>query len=218
MNKLVIALTIGITSTSVFAADDYQSLQIQSGNPPPMSGQSQQNQNYSQPNQNYSQQNPYSIAAGYAGSKIGSDEFGGDEQFTGFFINGSYHSGQASTWLEYANQEAEGLNFNEVSTGIQYKLAENNGVYAAIGAGVGFAWLRESDDDVSVDLNYITIPINLELGAKVTPIVSGFLNLGYKWFINQTSQACVGNTCGTGSDPSLNVDGVTYKAGLRFSF
>lgn len=212
MKKLVIALTIGITSTSVFATDEYQSLQLQRGNPPPMSGQSQQNQ-YS------SQQNQYSLAVGYAGSKIGSNELGGDEQFNGFFINGAYSLGLASTWLEYANQQAaEGISFNEISTGLQYKLAENNGIYAAVGAGVGWAWLKESNGFASLDLNYLTVPINLEIGAKATPNISGFLNLGYKWFINQTSQACSGSICGTGSDPSLNVDGVTYKAGLRFSF
>ena len=181
-----------------------------------------QNQSYSQ-NSNMSEQ--FSLAAGYAGSKIGSDEFGGDERFNGAFLNASTAlDAKVSLYTEYAYQEASDIDFNELSIGMLYRAFENNSAYAALGFGVGYAWLDESAYNInngvntSVELEYVTLPVNFEFGYKINPSVDLFGNVGYKWFFNRDAEACIGGACVSGNSSDLNIDGVTYKAGLRYNF
>lgn len=228
MKKSLFALMLGVFATSTFANDWRQLPTYQ--NPPEMGEatkavpQSTITKRYGYSN-NQDEIGQYSVALGYMGSKIGSNDLGGDENFNGFFINGDYDFyPKLSAWLEYAYQDASDMDFNQVSIGLKYKLYEDEQIYSTASAGVGYAWLKESGYDsdyginASLDLRYVTLPIALEVGYKINPNFSVLANVGYEWLFNQDSEACVNSYCASGSDSELDVDGVTYKVGLRYNF
>lgn len=221
MKKLLAIGTLSLIS-SLAMAD--RAIILQPGEPLPMGAKADNVQNRSTYNSSYAP-TQFSLAGGYAGSKIGSNEFGGDEKFNGFFLNASTSvANKTSVYAEYAYQEASGADFDEVSIGMQYKVLEDSHTYAAIGGGVGYASLDESGyiPDLglngSVELNYVTLPVHFEFGYKANQNLDVFGNVGYKWFFNRDSEACIGNTCVSGSSSDLDIDGVTYKAGLRYNF
>jgi hypothetical protein len=174
---------------------------------------------------NYNGASGYSVAFGYAGSKIGSNNLGGDEEFNGFFLNGTADlNSRLSMYAEYQYQDASDMDFNEVAVGMQYQLMESGNAYTSAGIGLGYAWLDESgyvpdlDANVNLNLEYITLPINFEVGYKMSPNLNVFANFGYKWFFNNDAEVCSGGICVSGDSSDLDVDGVTYKAGLRYNF
>ena len=216
MKKLLAITTLSLISSLALAA---KPIVLQSGEPLPLDAKIDNPQQSHYQTQGSSTLNNFSLAAGYAGSKIGSNEFGGDERFNGFFLNASTAvDPKVNAYAEYAYQDASDLDFSEFSVGLQYKILEDAKTYASLGLGVGYAWLDESADSVSVELNYVTLPVNFELGYKIDQNVDVFGNVGYKWFFNRDSEACIGNTCVSGSSSDLDIDGVTYKAGLRYNF
>lgn len=216
MKKLLAITTLSLISSLALAA---KPIVLQSGEPLPLDAKIDNPQQSHYQTQGSSTLNNFSLAAGYAGSKIGSNEFGGDERFNGFFLNASTAiDPKVNTYAEYAYQDASDLDFSEFSVGLQYKILEDRNTYASLGLGVGYAWLDESADNASVELNYVTLPVNFELGYKIDQNVDVFGNVGYKWFFNRDSEACIGNTCVSGSSSDLDIDGVTYKAGLRYNF
>ena len=216
MKKLLAITTLSLISSLALAA---KPIVLQSGEPLPLDAKIDNPQQSHYQTQGPSNFNNFSVAAGYAGSKIGSNEFGGDERFNGFFLNASTAvDTKVNAYAEYAYQDASDLDFSEFSVGLQYKILEDAKTYASLGLGVGYAWLDESADSVSVELNYVTLPVNFELGYKIDQNVDVFGNVGYKWFFNRDSEACIGNTCVSGSSSDLDIDGVTYKAGLRYNF
>lgn len=227
MKNIVLTLAFGVISSTVFA-NDWRQLPTYT-NPPEMGGsvkadtQSPSNRSWSEGNQNGTGQ--YSVSLGYMGSKIGSNDLGGDEKFNGFFINGDYEFyPKLSAWLEYAYQDASDIDFNQVSIGLKYNLYEDEKIYSSASAGVGYAWLKESaydseyDLNGSLDLRYVTLPIAFEVGYKLNPNFSVFGNVGYEWLFNNDSEACIESYCASGSDSELDVDGVTYKVGLKYNF
>ncbi|MCU4589086.1 porin family protein [Acinetobacter ursingii] len=226
MIKKYLLLTLGVLTTSVFA-NDWRQLPTNQ-NPPEMGEPTKAVQVSSS---RYGDSNPqsvsglYSITAGYMGSKIGSNDLGGDEKFNGLFINGDYNFyPNLSAWLEYAYQDASDMDFNQVSLGLKYKLYDDEKIYSSVSGGVGYAWLKESGYDsdyginASLDLRYVTLPIAVEFGYKINPNISVLANVGYEWLFNQDSEACVNSYCASGSDSELDVDGVIYKLGLKYSF
>ena len=216
MKKLLAITTLSLISSLALAA---KPIVLQSGEPLPLDAKIDNPQQSHYQTQGSSTLNNFSLAAGYAGSKIGSNEFGGDERFNGFFLNASTAvDPKVNAYAEYAYQDASDLDFSEFSVGLQYKILEDTKTYASLGLGVGYAWLDESADNASVELNYVTLPVNFELGYKIDQNVDVFGNVGYKWFFNRDSEACIGNTCVSGSSSDLDIDGVTYKAGLRYNF
>ena len=216
MKQLLLITALSLISSLSLAA---KPIVLQPGEPLPLDAKIANAQQNPYESHNTNTLNNFSLAAGYAGSKIGSSEFGGDERFNGFFLNASTEvDPKINVYAEYAYQEASGSDFSEVSIGVQYKVLEDNNTYAAIGGGVGYAWLDESAEGVSLELNYVTLPINFELGYKINPNVDVFGNVGYKWFFNRDSEACIGNTCVSGSSSDLDIDGATYKVGLRYNF
>lgn len=170
--------------------------------------------------------NGLTVAFGYAGAKIGSDEIGGDEKFNGFFLNASTDVvPNMSVWAEYAYQTASDLDLNGFDVGVQYKLFEDAQIYSSAGIGLGYLWIDgkgyDSDLDIKakLDLSYFTLPINVEVGYKVVPNASIFANLGYKWYFNQDGKVCMNEYCASAENVSdLDMDGVTYKVGLRYKF
>ena len=216
MKKLLAIGTLSLISSLAMAA---KPIVLQSGEPLPLDAKIDNPQQSHYQTQGSGTLNNFSLAAGYAGSKIGSNEFGGDERFNGFFLNASTAvDPKVNAYAEYAYQDASDLDFSEFSVGLQYIILEDRNTYASLGLGVGYAWLDESADNVSVELNYVTLPVNFELGYKIDQNVDVFGNVGYKWFFNRDSEACIGNTCVSGSSSDLDIDGVTYKAGLRYNF
>ena len=216
MKKLLAITTLSLISSLAMAA---KPIVLQSGEPLPLDAKIDNPQQSHYQTQGSGTLNNFSLAAGYAGSKIGSNEFGGDERFNGFFLNASTAvDPKVNAYAEYAYQDASDLDFSEFSVGLQYKILEDRNTYASLGLGVGYAWLDESADNVSVELNYVTLPVNFELGYKIDQNVDVFGNVGYKWFFNRDSEACIGNTCVSGSSSDLDIDGVTYKAGIRYNF
>lgn len=216
MKQLLVITTLSLISSLSLAA---KPIVLQPGEPLPLDAKIANAQQNPYESHNTNALNNLSLAAGYAGSKIGSNEFGGDERFNGFFLNASTSiDPKANIFAEYAYQEASDMDFSELSIGLQYKILEDNQTYASLGFGVGYAWLDESVEGASVELKYVTLPVNFELGYKINPNVDVFGNVGYKWFFNRDAEACIGNTCASGSSSDLDIDGVTYKAGLRYNF
>ena len=218
MKKLILAGIIGVVST--FAAAD-KPLMLSNG-APVVIGTSP---NYVHP-ENESQSgrtSPFSVGFGYAGSKLGSDDFLGTESFDGVFVNAAYQTHpKASIWAEYIFQSSE-VDYNHFSVGYKYKFLENEKLYSAASLGLGYAWLDESETvpgigKLNVELEYFTIPAALEVGYKVSPQVDMFGSFGYQWLFNEDAKVCLNGECLSGSSDELDLNGVTYKAGLRYNF
>lgn len=84
-------------------------------------------------------------------------------------------------------------------------------------------WLDESETDpdfgrVSVELEYFTIPAALEVGYKIFPQVDMFGAFGYQWMFNRDAKVCFDSDCVSGNADELDLNGVTYKAGIRYNF
>ncbi|WP_180084889.1 hypothetical protein [Acinetobacter sp. YH12145] len=221
MKKLLAIGTLSLISSLATAEN---AIVLQSGEPLPLGASANTVQNRSSTNNSYLPSGGY-VSAGYAGSKIGSSEFGGDERFNGFFLNaGTYVAPKTSLYMEYAFQDASEMDFSEVILGLNYKFLENDKNYASVGGGIGYAWLDEKaydpyyDMNVSLELNYLTLPLYLEVGHQLNANFEIFGNLGYKWFFNRDSEACIDGLCVSGNSSDLDIDGMTYKAGLRYNF
>ena len=165
----------------------------------------------------------FSLAFGYAGSKIGSDSFFGTESFDGLFINGEYQSHPtASLWAEYKFQSSD-IDYHQVAVGIKNKFLENEKLYSAASVGLGMSWLDESETDaelgrLDLELDYFTIPVTLEVGYKVAPQADLFGSFGYQWMFNRDAKLCVNGECLSGKSDDLDLNGVTYQFGFRYYF
>lgn len=180
----------------------------------------------------------YSISGGFSGSKIGSSDLGGDAKFKGFFLEGAYNIDEnLNVWGKYSYQKYNDweIKLNEISFGVGYKFLEQDNFYALSKIGVGYAWTDQSEYwdelDTTVDskFKYVTLPIELELGYRFTPNVSVFGGVGYKWLFNQDLKLCAEGECVSVNDSiikdefgidksDLDIDGYTYKLGLRYNF
>ncbi|MGB9190324.1 MULTISPECIES: hypothetical protein [unclassified Acinetobacter] len=218
MKKLVLALAVGVVS-NITLADT--SLMLNKG-APAIIGTSP-NYVHTESESQSNSTGPFSVAFGYAGSKLGSDEFLGTESFDGVFINATYQSHpKASIWAEYIFQSSE-ADYNHFSIGYKYKFLENEKLYSAASLGLGYGWLDEKESvsglgDVKLELEYFTIPAALEVGYKVSPKIDVFGSFGYQWLFNNDAKVCLNGECLFGSGDELDLNGVTYKTGLRYNF
>jgi hypothetical protein len=153
---------------------------------------------------------------GYAGSKIGSNDMGGDEKFNGVDLGISGVRGNLIGGFGYTYQGGDDLNYSEIYSKLGYKLFNQNNSYGVASIGVGYAWA--SADDYDIDLEYITMPIEMEIGYQVQPNLAFYGAVGYKWLWNTDVSVCYMGICGSDSGSDYDVDGVTYKAGLRYNF
>ena len=224
MKRILTTLLTGALSTFTMASVwQEQQLSVQRAEPAPMGEPVVVVEEQSGP---LSTLNGLTVAFGYAGAKIGSDEIGGDEKFNGFFLNASTEvAPNMSVWAEYAYQTASDIDLNGFDVGVQYKLFEDAQIYSSAGIGIGYLWMdakgydADLDVDAKLDLSYFALPINVELGYKVVPNASVFANLGYKWYFNQDGKVCINGYCASAENVSdLDMDGVTYKVGLRYNF
>lgn len=218
MRKLILAGVVGVASTVALAN---QPLQLNRGAPQAMGN----NPLYVHNDDSFKTDAApkYSIALGYAGSKLGSDEFLGTESFDGLFVNAEYQSHPTtSIWAEYKFQSSD-VDYNQVAVGLKNKFLEDNKLYSAASIGIGMSWLDESETDfdlgrVKVELDYFTIPVALEVGYKITPQVDMFGAFGYQWMFNRDAKLCVDGDCISGNSDDLDLNGVTYNAGVRYKF
>ncbi|WP_168416391.1 hypothetical protein [Acinetobacter indicus] len=218
MKKLILALAIGVISTAAVAE---KPLTFSKGSPAVI-GTSPDYVHHESSSQ-INNTNQFSIALGYAGSKLGSDEFLGTESFDGLFVNAAYQvHPKANLWAEYMFQSSD-IDYNQFAFGYKYKFLESAKLYSAASLGLGYSWLDESETDpdfgrVSVELEYFTIPAALEVGYKVSPQVDMFGAFGYQWMFNRDAKVCFEGECVAGNADELDLNGVTYKAGIRYHF
>lgn len=159
-----------------------------------------------------------SVFAEYYGSKVGGDDFDHDEKLNGI------GTGITFTALDTFNTTL-GINFQknsewkstEINVKGGYKFYNHNNTYANATLGVGYAWFKA--DDYDVKLRYLTLPVEFELGHYFQKDIAGYIGLGYKWlYIENMKDVCTGYFCSTEASDALDMDGITYKAGVRYNF
>ena len=189
MKNTLLALTIAAASSATFANSP---LPVKYGQPAPLGAPVQASQSHT----TYSPLKNVSLNGGYTGSMI--DEGDVKLRFKGWELGATY----------FLNEKGGVYNFYD----------EKN-VYINGTAGLGYAWVDGSSEGDSVDLEYLTIPVGVEVGYKFTPNFALYGGLGYKWLYNQQAEACLDGECyDAGKLSELDVNGTTYRAGLRYNF
>ncbi|RKG37876.1 outer membrane beta-barrel protein [Acinetobacter sp. WCHAc060007] len=210
MKKLLAIGTLSLISSLALAN---KPLVVQYGEPEPMAEQQAQNDYV----QTSSPLNNISLNAGYVGGMIDKDDF--KLRLKGFELGGTYSLNEKFGIFAKYEQQKDDLKLKEFSAGAVYNFYERNNVYITGSAGLGYSWVDGKDDGDKVELEYLTLPIGLELGYKFTPSVAVYGGLGYKWMYNQDSEVCFGGVCyDAGNLSELDVNGTTYRAGFRYTF
>jgi hypothetical protein len=159
-----------------------------------------------------------SIFAEYYGSRLKSDEVDGHENLNGL------GTGVTFTALDTLSSTF-GLNYQknadwkstEINVKGGYTFYGNNNSYANASIGVGYAWLKA--DDYDVKLRYVTLPIEFELGHYIQSNIAAYVGLGYKWlYIENYKDVCTSYFCDSTAADVLDMDGMTYKVGMRYLF
>lgn len=236
MKKLVL---IGVLSAASTLSNADQPLVIQQGQPVQMQGIQTpvaETQYYApmQPTRYRDEVNPnHSVFAEYS-SYEADLEWGDKVKLDGFAL-GISSSPLRSGWygkFEYMQDDSLDADYYEFAFGGQLNLFSYNGLYALATAGLGFAVADSSE--LYNTVNFVTLPIGLELGYSVIPELSLYGGVGYKWLWDTTSSTTcwdgtTSNSTGSGTCSSHggiayyndyvgDNDGVTYKAGLRYNF
>ncbi|ENU24819.1 hypothetical protein F993_01067 [Acinetobacter proteolyticus] len=159
-----------------------------------------------------------SIFAEYYGSRLKSDEVDGHENLNGL------GTGVTFTALDTLSSTF-GLNYQknadwkstEINVKGGYTFYGHNNSYANASIGVGYAWLKA--DDYDVKLRYVTLPIEFELGHYIQSNLAIYAGLGYKWlYIENYKDVCTSYFCDSTVADVLDMDGMTYKVGMRYLF
>lgn len=217
MKTLLIALSAVLLSTTIYAD---RPLNPQYGEPMPLGERTQYvepvKSKYSE--KSYETANAYtgSFNIGYVGTKIGSNEMGGDEKFNGLDIGFSSHSNNWVAGLNFTYLNATYLRASQLYSKFGYTIFDQNNTYGITSFGIGYTWVTAKDENAQ--LEYFTVPAEIEIGHYIQPNLALYGSLGYQWLLNTNAEACVGMYCGSGSSSELDVDGVQYKAGVRFKF
>ncbi|RFS27796.1 hypothetical protein DYI81_15140 [Acinetobacter sp. SWAC5] len=213
MKKLLVIGTLSIFSSLAFAN---KPLLVQYGSPAPLGEQTVQN-SYAPASQSASYLSKISINAGYVGGMLDEDDV--KLRLKGWELGGIYSlDNNFGLFAKYEQQKDE-LKFKEFSAGAIYKFYEHKDVYITGSAGLGYSWVDGKDAGDELELEYLTIPVGLEMGYKFTPNVAIYGGLGYKWMYNQDSKVCLNGICyNAGNLSELDVNGTTYRAGFRFTF
>lgn len=234
MNKLVIAIMSGLISATVFAD---RPLSVQHGEPAALGepveykalAKTQYSANtYSNP-VNYKT----SLNIAYAGTKLGSNDLGGDEKFNGVDIGLSSISDKLVIGVGYTYLKGEifdvDTDVSQLYSKLGYNFFNQDNTYGIASIGLGYTWasgdsfdldLEDFPDPVNLDasLEYFTIPLELEIGHYLQNNMAVYGAIGYQWLMNTSFELCGNGVCESDSFSELDVDGVTYKVGLRFNF
>lgn len=219
MKRILTTLLTGAISTFTMAATwQEQQLPVQRAEPAPMGEPVQ----YQAPKKSYSSSassafgDYVSFNAAFSGSRIGAENVGGDSTFSGIDLGIMGGQENLSAGLGFTYQADSDWKYSEVYSKFGYRLFSQNNNYGIVSTGVGYAWL--SAKDYAIDLDYFVLPVELEVGHYFQPKLAAYAALGYKWLWNTSGEVCYSNICGSGSSSELDVDGMTYKAGLRYNF
>ncbi|AYA02100.1 hypothetical protein BEN74_03930 [Acinetobacter sp. WCHAc010034] len=235
MKKYLVIGALSLSSSMGFAN---QPLAIQQGAPVPMSiSETPVAETQYKPLKPVKYKNEAALNASiYAEySKYEADLDGGDKVKLDGFALGVSSAPQRSGWyakFEALNDNRLDADYYEFVSGGQLNLFNYNGLYALATAGIGYSWADSSRLNNTV--NFVTLPIGLELGYSIIPELSVYGGIGYKWLWDSTSSTTckdgtTSNSVGSGTCSSHNGiayyndyvgdnDGVTYKAGLRYNF
>lgn len=159
-----------------------------------------------------------SIFAEYYGSKIGSDQFTGDEKLNGLGAGITFTAVSAlNTTIGMNFQKNSSFQNTEINIKGGYKFYNYDNTYANASIGVGYAWIDV--DDYDVRLRYITLPVELEVGHYFQKDLAAYAGIGYKkLYVEHLKDVCTGYFCGSTASDILDMDGVTYRLGLKYDF
>ena len=213
MKKLILALTVGVTSTLGFAD---KPLPVQYGEPAPMGDPVKITPQKSN-NKTNGALSGFSVFGGFSGNNV-EPEDSEKLKMKGFELGGAYSWGDFSVFEKYERQTESGIKYNELSSGIQYKFYQNNNVYSSVSAALGYGW--GGVDIVNADIEFLTLPVGLEIGYSFTPNFDIYGGVGYKWLWDVTKDSdCSYSACwSTVGGVVGDLDGATYKTGIRYSF
>lgn len=197
---------------------------------------------------NIKKSTPFSLAAGFSGSDLKDSEGYGEKGKGFFINGAYHFDDSVNVWLEFDKQKTSDINaefsdsgvdvkakasydLTEIAMGVQYKWNSKR-LYAGIGTGLGFSRLKyNADANAVIDgvsysesesetYDYYTWRVaDLELGVKFNQNLSAFANVGYKLLLSlETDTECGYSYCVSGRAEDMDLDGATYKAGLRYSF
>lgn len=234
MKKLVLGVLLAVISVAANAENgEWQPLQVKTVAP-----------DFHQAPQQYKQaaeykESLYSAFAEYYGNK-GKFANDIDADLEGFALGFSTSPNKDGFWgkFEYLTNDDYDADYFEVAFGGHKNFYSANNVYILGNAGLGIGVANAGTFD---DTLYLTLPIELELGYRFAQNLSIYGGVGYKWAWDITNGTGDKTLCndGTWSDstgsgtcswhqgvnpyqPADNTigdfDGVTYKAGLRYSF
>lgn len=159
-----------------------------------------------------------SVFAQFEGSRLKSDEVDGHESLNGLGAGITFTALDTfNTTLGMHYQSNSDWNSTEIEVRGGYQFYNRNNSYANASIGIGYAWLKA--DDYDIRLRYVTLPLELEVGHYFQPRVAAYLGLGYKWlYIENLKDVCTGYFCDSGASDVLDLDGITYKTGIRYHF
>jgi len=159
-----------------------------------------------------------SVFAEYYGSRLQSDAIDGHEKLNGFGTGVTFTAlDTLSTTFGLNYQKSSDWHSTEINVKGGYKFYNQNNTYANASIGIGYAWLDA--DDYDTKLRYVTLPIDFELGHYFQKDIAGYAGLGYKWlYIENFDDVCTGYFCESTASDVLDLDGITYKVGIRYNF
>lgn len=243
MKKILLTLIVGCSTTAAFA-DNWQPLSVGSS-PPAMQGEVTRSEYVSTSSQateyaplevqkvRYESDIKHSIFVEY--SNYEADLDGGYKvKLKGAAIGYSTAPNQTGFYTKFEVQKDNALDakYYEISFGSQVNLINYHGLYLLGTVGMGYSWADSSL--LSNNVQFVTVPVGLELGYSFTPNFSIYTGVGYKFLFDVTSSTTcndgtTSNSTGSGTcsyhggisqynDYVGNNDGMTYRAGLRLNF
>lgn len=214
MKKLILVGVVGFLSLSTYAN---QPLFLNSGSPQVIGT----SPNYISTSSDVASSNAmrpgFSVKGGYSGLKIDSDLLG-KGRFNGFELGATYDLDRRGVWTKLEIQEDNTFDVDQFSLGGHYTFFNNKQTYMQGSLGLGYAWSEVKGNGASVDLDYIFLPVGVEVGYYFTQNLAAYAGLGYKWFSNENAEACIDGECVSGDSRDLDVHGESYNFGLKYKF
>ncbi|MBJ8440022.1 hypothetical protein [Acinetobacter junii] len=224
MKKLILVLSgvAYLLSTNTFAASNWveKPLQVQNAEPEPLGErtlpvQEVKYKNHSNSTNSVSDKTT-SFNIAYSGAKLGSNDMGGDEKFNGVELGFTTLIDKWAVGFGYTYLNSSDWDASQIHSKLGYKIFDQNNTYGLASLGIGYTWASAKDFDVK--LEYFTIPVELEVGHYLQSNFAVYGAVGYEWLSNTSAEACYGAFCASDSSSELDIDGVTYKVGIRYNF
>ena len=168
-------------------------------------------------------------------------EWGDKIQLDGFAFGISHSPHQHGLWAKFdaLSEDDFKVDYNEFAIGGQYNFLNDNGLYLLGTLGLGYAWA--DSEYLSEEVTFLSIPLGLEVGLSFNPNMSFYAGVGYKWLLelqddrygSRCNDGTWSNSVGPGTcswhggvsythwgseDLVGNVNGFSYRAGMRFNF